>query len=74
MHSATILLLASALIGFAASNPAQTKFFRGHKVLSITPKTQEDLELLKGLEANDDLDLDFWTDPIAVGKEVGEAG
>lgn len=71
MHSATILLLASALIGFAASNPAQTKFFRGHKVLSITPKTQEDLELLKGLEANDDLDLDFWTDPIAVGKEVG---
>ena len=72
MHSATVLLLVAALVGFAASNPAKSVAYRGHKVLSITPKNPEELELLKGLEANEDLSLDFWTDPVAVGKEVGE--
>jgi len=71
MHSATVLLLVAASVGFAASNPAKSVAYRGHKVLSITPKNPEELELLKGLEANEDLSLDFWTDPVAVGKEVG---
>merc|ERR1712198_360784 len=48
----------------ATATPAKTKFYRGHKVLSVTPKTAEELETLKGLESNDDLELDFWTDPM----------
>merc|ERR1712002_561205 len=71
MNAATALLLAATVIGLAASTPAKPKFYRGHKVLSVTPKNEDELKLLKGLEANDDLGLDFWTDPVAVGKEVG---
>jgi len=71
MNSAAALFVALALVGAASATPAKTKFYRGHKVLSVTPKTAEELETLKGLESNDDLELDFWTDPVAVGKEVG---
>ena len=70
MNSAVALFVALALVGAASATPAKTKFYRGHKVLSVTPKTAEELETLKGLESNDDLELDFWTDPVAVGKEV----
>ena len=70
MQFAAGFLVALALLGAAAANPAKTQFYRGHKVLSVTPKSAEELATLKELEANEDLELDFWTDPVAVGKEV----
>jgi len=71
MNVLTSFVVMLALTGLASANPSKTAFYRGHKVLSITPKTAEELEVLKGLESNDELELDFWTDPVAVGKEVG---
>ena len=70
MQIAAAFLAALALLSVAAANPAKTKFYRGHKVLSVTPQSAEELATLKELEANEDLELDFWTDPVAVGKEV----
>jgi len=60
-----------AFLGVALGNPAKPEQFNGHKVISIVPKTEAELKVLKDLEHDDSLNLDFWTEPVAVGKEVG---
>jgi len=71
MKCAVFLVTVLALLGVGTSTPAKAKFYHGHKVLSVTPKSEDELATLKKLEAAEDLQLDFWTDPVAVGKEVG---
>merc|ERR1712136_8242 len=70
-----LLLVVLSLFGCAIAGPRpdaeEVVNYRGHKVLSVTPKNEAELKVLQDLEANQHLDVDFWTDPVAVGKEVG---
>lgn len=68
-----LLLLGLVAVAVAGPRPLDDEVadYKGHKVLSVTPKNEAELKLLQALEADDALGLDFWTDPVAVGKEVG---
>lgn len=44
--------------------------FEGDRVIRATPKSQAQLQFLKGLEENGDLGLDFWTHPSHLDGSV----
>ncbi|XP_068714990.1 carboxypeptidase B-like [Montipora foliosa] len=48
----------------------EAKSFKGSRVVRTTPANQAQLQFLKDLEENVDLDLDFWTHPSHVGASV----
>ncbi|XP_044305343.1 carboxypeptidase A2-like [Varanus komodoensis] len=61
-----LLLLFGVLVGAAAS----LKTFVGDQVLRVEPCTEEQVRLLKELEALEPLQLDFWRFPSSVNEPV----
>jgi len=57
-----LLLLACALAAALAAPSRQKGFYEGHKLLTVTPVTQQQLTWLEKLREQDET-VDFWSDP-----------
>jgi len=62
---------AFAVFSAVDARPEKRETFHGDKVISVTPKDERQLLVLKDLMHDEKLDLDFWQEPVAVDIEVG---
>merc|ERR1711872_264428 len=53
------------------ARPEKRETFHGDKVISAVPKDDKQLLVLQDLMHDEELDLDFWQEPVAVDVEVG---
>jgi len=63
-----LLLIVSALVAGAFAGLAGNSVYRGHKLISVTPLSDDHASLMRSLMTT--TDLDFWTERVAVGEET----
>jgi len=64
------LLFLGAFCRPSSARPEKRATFDGEKVISVIPEDEKQLAAMQALMHDDDLLLDFWKEPIAVGVEA----